>query len=230
MANILLVEDDKSLNRGIKFKLTREGFNVFSAESLKEAREIFKKEKLELIILDINLPDGCGFDFCSEVRAKSDVLILFLTACDQEVDIVTGLDMGADDYITKPFSLMVLISRINALLRRNLKGNSSENIICGSLIFNKSDMNLSKDKDNISLTKTELKLIKCFMENPQQILTKEQLLEALWDVDGDFVNENAVAVNIKRLRDKIEDNPSEPKYIKTVRGIGYIWTEGCVIR
>lgn len=230
MSNILLVEDDKSLNRGIKFKLTREGFNVFSAESLKEAREIFKKEKLGLIILDINLPDGCGFDFCNEVRAISDVLILFLTACDQEVDIVTGLDMGADDYITKPFSLMVLISRINALLRRNLKVNSSENIICGSLIFNKSDMNLSKDKDNISLTKTELKLIKCFMENPQQILTKEQLLEALWDVDGDFVNENAVAVNIKRLRDKIEDNPSEPKYIKTVRGIGYIWTEGCVIR
>lgn len=228
MANILLVEDNKSLNRGIKFKLTKESFNVFSSETLKEAREIFNKENLDLIILDVDLPDGCGLDFCGEVRETSDVLILFLTACDQEVDIVTGLDMGADEYITKPFSLMVLLSKINALLRRNLKSKNSESISCCNIIFNKNDMKLSKNKENISLTKTEIKLIKYFMENAQQILTKEQLLEALWDVDGDFVNDNAVAVNIKRLRGKIEDNPSAPKYIKTVRGVGYIWSERCV--
>lgn len=228
MANILLVEDNKSLNRGIKFKLTKEGFNVFSAETLKEARDIFKNDSVDLIILDIDLPDGSGFDFCGEVRESSNVLILFLTACDEEVDIVTGLDMGADEYITKPFSLMILMSRINALLRRNLKPVNSECTVCCSLVFSKNEMKLCKNKENISLTKTELKLIKYFMENTQQILTKEQILEVLWDVDGDFVNENAVAVNIKRLRDKIEDNPSEPKYIKTVRGAGYIWSERCV--
>jgi DNA-binding response OmpR family regulator len=230
MANILLVEDNKSLNRGINFKLTKEGFNVFSAETLKDARETFNSEQLDLIILDIDLPDGCGLDFCGEVREKSNVYIIFLTACDQEVDMVTGLDMGADDYISKPFSLMVLVSRINALLRRNLKQKNNECIVCSSIIFNKDEMKLYKNKEDIPLTKTELKLIKFLMENSQQILTKEQLLEALWDTDGNFVNENAVAVNIKRLRDKIEDNPSEPKYIKTVRGIGYIWSERCVIK
>lgn len=227
MKNILLVEDDESLNRGISFKLNKEGMNVFTAKNLKEGREIFSSTSLDLIILDIGLPDGNGFEFCSEIRKQSEVLIIFLTACDEEVDIVTGLDMGADDYITKPFSFMVLMSKINALLRRNSSSNSSK-IVSGSITFYPEEMKLLKDEKQIDLSKTELRLLKYLMINSGQIIKKEQLLNELWDLDGDFVDSNTIAVNIRRLREKIEVNPSKPKYIKTVRGIGYIWSEGCV--
>lgn len=227
MKNILLVEDDESLNRGISFKLNKEGMKVFTAKNLKEGREIFNNTSLDLIILDIGLPDGNGFEFCSEIRKQSGVLIIFLTACDEEVDIVTGLDMGADDYITKPFSFMVLMSKINALLRRN-SSSSSPKIVSGSIAFYPEEMKVLKDEKQIDLSKTELRLLKYLMLNSGQIIKKEQLLNELWDLDGDFVDSNTIAVNIRRLREKIEVNPSKPKYIKTVRGIGYIWYEGCV--
>lgn len=227
MKNILLVEDDESLNRGISFKLNKEGMKVFTAKNLKEGREIFNNTSLDLIILDIGLPDGNGFEFCSEIRKQSGVLIIFLTACDEEVDIVTGLDMGADDYITKPFSFMVLMSKINALLRRN-SSSSSPKIVSGSIAFYPEEMKVLKDEKQIDLSKTELRLLKYLMLNSGQIIKKEQLLNELWDLDGDFVDSNTIAVNIRRLREKIEVNPSKPKYIKTVRGIGYIWSEGCV--
>ncbi|WPC44142.1 response regulator transcription factor [Clostridium sp. JS66] len=227
MKNILLVEDDESLNRGISFKLNKEGMKVFAAKNLEEGREIFNNTSLDLIILDIGLPDGNGFEFCSEIRKQSGVLIIFLTACDEEVDIVTGLDMGADDYITKPFSFMVLMSRINALLRRNISSSSSK-IVSGNIAFYPEEMKVLKDEKQIDLSKTELRLLKYLMINSGQIIKKEQLLNELWDLDGDFVDSNTIAVNIRRLREKIEINPSKPKYIKTVRGIGYIWSEGCV--
>lgn len=227
MKNILLVEDDESLNRGISFKLNKEGMKFFTAKNLKEGREIFSSTSLDLIILDIGLPDGNGFELCSEIRKQSGVLIIFLTACDEEVDIVTGLDMGADDYITKPFSFMVLMSKINALLRRNSSSSSSK-IISGNIAFYPEEMKVLKDEKQIDLSKTELRLLKYLMINSGQIIKKEQLLNELWDLDGDFVDSNTIAVNIRRLREKIEVNPSKPKFIKTVRGIGYIWSEGCV--
>ncbi len=226
MRNILLVEDDESLNRGISFKLKREGYNVFSSKTIKDAKDILNKEYINLLLLDVGLPDGSGFDLCSDIRKSSDVIIIFLTACDEEVDIVTGLDLGADDYITKPFSLMVLISKIKALLRRNSMISSNE-IISPNLALNLEKMTLSKQNSEIFLTKTEFKLMKYLMSNSLQIITKEQLLTELWDIEGNFIDRNTVAVNIRRLREKVEEVPSEPKYIKTVRGIGYVFTERC---
>ncbi|OMH21223.1 transcriptional regulator [Clostridium pasteurianum] len=226
--NILLVEDDKSLNRGISFKLSKEGYKVFSAKTVEEAWKIFNNNNVDLILLDVGLPDGDGFDFCSEVRKKSNVLIIFLTACDQETDIVTGLDLGADDYIVKPFSLMVLMSKINALLRRNSSEEYGERLSSGDIVFSVKDMKVFKNHKELVLSKTELKLLKYLMDNAKQIITKEQLLSQLWDVEGNFVDQNTIAVNIRRLREKIEDMPSQPKYIKNIRGIGYMWIEGCV--
>ncbi len=228
MENILLVEDDESLNRGISFKLDKEGMNVFSAKNLKEAREIFNREPVDLVILDVGLPDGNGFEFCSEIRKYSEVLIIFLTACDEEVDIVTALDMGADDYITKPFSFMILMSKINAFLRRNTKNKFSEKLVSGNIIFYPEEMKVLKDEKEVILSKTELKLLKYLMINGGQIIKREQLLNELWDLDGEFVGSNTVAVNIRRLREKIEIDPSNPKYIKVVRGIGYVWSERCI--
>ena len=215
---ILLLEDDESLNWGISFKLKKEGYNVLSSATVRDALEMFNNNKVDLIISDVGLEDGSGFDFCEEIRKKSDVFIIFLTALDQEVDIVTGYDLGADDYITKPFSLMVLISKVNALMRRIEKKTNTERIVSGDIIFNLDEMKVSKN---------ELKLLKHLMNNPRQIISKEQFLQAIWDVDSQFVDENTIAVNIRRLREKIEDNPSNPEYIKNVRGIGYIWSVEC---
>lgn len=228
MKSILLVEDEESLNRGISFKLEKEGMLVFSAKSLMEARKIFNSTSIDLVILDIGLPDGSGLDFCREIRKLSDVFIIFLTACDEEVDIVTGLDMGADDYITKPFSFMILMSKVNAFLRRSSESKSPEKIISGDIGFCPQEMSVLKKGKEIILSKKELQLLKYLMVNGGQIIKREQLLNELWDLDGDFVDSNTVAVNIRRLREKIEEDPSTPKYIKTVRGIGYVWAERCV--
>jgi two-component system response regulator VicR len=227
LANILLIEDDESLNRGISFKMEKEGFNVFSADCFEKGRTIFDNERIDLIILDVGLPDGNGFQFCKEVRKVSDVLIIFLTACVGEVDIVTGYDLGADDYITKPFSLAVLISKVNAVLRRKVNNNEAEKIQCGDIIYHPKIMKIFKYGEEIFLSKTEFKLFKYFIDNAQQVITKEQFFSELWDIEGDFLDESTLPVNIRRLREKIEDNPSNPKYIKTIRGIGYIWTERC---
>jgi DNA-binding response OmpR family regulator len=227
MKSILLVEDEESLNRGISFKLEKEGMLVFSAKSLMEARKIFNSMSIDLVILDIGLPDGSGLDFCREIRKNSDVFIIFLTACDEEVDIVTGLDMGADDYITKPFSFMVLMSKVNAFLRRSSENKSPEKIISGDISFCPQEMKVLKKGKEIILSKKELQLLKYLMVNGGQIIKREQLLNELWDLDGDFVDSNTVAVNIRRLREKIEEDPSNPKHIRTVRGIGYVWAERC---
>lgn len=148
-ASILLIEDDESLNRGITFKLEKEGFDVFSGKSVKEGKKIFDNEKINLIILDVGLPDGDGFRLCKEIRKTSDVLIIFLTACVQEVDIVTGYDLGADDYITKPFSLMVLISKINAVLRRRLIHSEGEKVKCKDIIYDPKTMKIHKNSMEI---------------------------------------------------------------------------------
>lgn len=226
--NILLIEDDESLNRGITFKLKKEGYNVFSATCLKEGRDIFNEQNIDLIILDIGLPDGDGFEFCKETRETSDVLIIFLTACDEEIDIVTGYDLGADDYVIKPFSLMVLMSKINAVIRRNSGKKEYESIVSKEITYYPNTMKVFKNEKELSLTKTEFKLFKYFITNPQHIITKEQFLNKLWDIEGNFIDDNTIAVNMRRLREKIEDDPSTPTYIQNVRGIGYMWSERCI--
>ncbi len=230
--NILLVEDDESLNRGISFKLRKEGYQVYPAFSLGQAREIFNAGGIDLIILDAGLPDGSGFDFCSEIRAYSRVYILFLTACDRETDIVTGYDTGGDDYITKPFSLAVLMSKIGAFARRNAdKANNPASdqtaLVSGNIILYPSEMKLLKSGQQIDITRNEFKLLRLLLENAQQVLTRERILSVLWDIDGNFVDDNTIAVNIRRLREKIEADPSNPVYIGNVRGMGYKWQEGC---
>ena len=223
---ILLVEDDASLCRGISFKLKKEGYEVLTSPTVKDAIVIFENNKIDLVISDITLEDGDGYELCQKIRQNSDVLFIFLTALDQEVDMVTGYDLGADDYITKPFSLMVLISKVNALMRRTSLREESKRIIrCRNLSFYPEEMKLLINNEEVILSKNEYKLLNRLIKNSGQIVTKGQLLEALWDKDGAFVDENTVAVNIRRLREKIEDIPSEPVFIKNIRGIGYRWNE-----
>ena len=223
---ILIIEDDITLNKGIMLTLRQNDINIKQAFTLEDSRNILKKEKIDLIILDVNLPDGNGFDFCKEIRGKSTIPIIFLTACDMELDIVTGLELGADDYITKPFSLMVLRARVMVALRRLENKNSNNKITIDNLILDFDKMEFTKDNNKINLSKTEQKLLKMLITNKGRVLTREQLIDNVWDNDSEFVEENALTVNIKRLREKIEDNKSKPKYIKTVYGIGYIFSEG----
>lgn len=228
MQKILLVEDDLSLSRGVSFKLKKEGYEVFTAAKVSEALEIFNNNKIDLVISDVGLEEGDGFELCQEIRKKSNVLLIFLTALDQEVDMVTGYDLGADDYITKPFSLMVLISKVNALMRRvSNETTNKRGIQCKHLKFYADEMKLINNEEEIILSKNEYKLLNCLINNPLQVVTKEQLLESLWDKDGIFVDENTVAVNIRRLREKIEPIPSDPMFIKNIRGVGYRWNEEC---
>lgn len=223
---ILLVEDEASLNRGISLKLSKEGYKVHSADCIREARRIFREQNVSLIICDIGLPDGSGLDFCAEIRRESSVLFLFLTALDTEIDMVSGYEAGADDYITKPFSLMVLISKVNAIMKR-CPAEQKRTLVSGDITLYLLENRAQKNGTYLSLTANEQKLLSYFMQNPLHILSKNQLLEALWDTGGNFVDENTVAVNIRRLREKIEDDPSSPSYIKNVRGLGYIWERSC---
>lgn len=223
---ILIIEDDITLNKGIMLTLRQNDINIKQAFTLEDSRNILKKEKIDLIILDVNLPDGNGFDFCKEIREKSTIPIIFLTACDMELDIVTGLELGADDYITKPFSLIVLRARVMVALRRLENKNSNNKITIDNLILDFDKMEFTKDNNKINLSKTEQKLLKMLITNKGRVLTREQLIDNVWDNDSEFVEENALTVNIKRLREKIEDNKSKSKYIKTVYGIGYIFSEG----
>lgn len=235
MGKILLLEDDKSLNRGISFKLKKEGFEVETAFCIGEAKNIFDNNKIDLIITDIGLPDGSGFDFCEEIRKISNVYIIMLTALDEEFNAVMGYEIGADDYVTKPFSLAILVSKVKAFMKRagnNEKEKTSENILISEDIeFDYGDYTLilnREDTEKVQLTKTEGKLLKLLMENAMNIIQKEQILDILWDMDGNFVDDNTVAVYMRRLRKKVEKDPSEPIFIKNIRGIGYKWNAGCV--
>lgn len=226
MGHILLVEDDESLNRGISFKLKKEGHKVFSCSGEKEAKRAFKSETFDLVICDIGLEDGNGIDFCKEIRGISNISFIFLTALDQEIDIVMGYEAGADDYITKPFSLAVLISKVNAVFRR-MDQHTADKLESQGVCFLKGEMKILVEGEEKALSKNEIRLLSMLMEHPKQILSKVQLLEALWDQDGEFVDDNTVAVNIRRLREKIEPEPSKPIYIKNVRGLGYLWDKEC---
>ena len=227
MLKILLLEDDKSLNRGISLKLQKEGYEVLSAFGVTEAEEVFRTNQIDLIISDITMNDGNGLDFAREVRKKSDVHILFLTALDQEVDIVNGYDVGADDYITKPFSLMVLISKVNAIMRRiESRQNGSEEtgeLYAEDICMQSVQMKVYKGGEELNLSKKEIQLLHYFLEHPGQIIAKEQILEAVWGLDGQFVDDNTVPVTISRLKKRLSSK-EEGEYIKNVRGLGYLWT------
>ncbi|MDE6432777.1 MAG: response regulator transcription factor [Lachnospiraceae bacterium] len=226
MNQILLLEDEENLNRGISLKLEKEGYRVFSAYGTREGMELFRSNAIDLIICDITLEDGNGLDFCREIRKISEVHFIFLTALDQEMDVVMGYEAGADDYMVKPFSLAVLISKVNAIFKR-MSGSAEEKIVSGDVVYLKNEMKVLVRGEETSLTKNELRLLFILMEHPKQILSKNQLLEQMFDINGEFVDENTIAVNIRRLREKIEDNPSDPVYIRNVRGIGYLWDKEC---
>lgn len=224
MNNILLVEDDSILAYSVEYTLKGEGFNVKCADSVKKARDSFKENNFDLIILDVMLPDGNGYDFCKEIRNTSEIPIIFLTACDEEANVVIGLDIGGDDYITKPFRIKELISRIRAILRRNRTiSKDLDLLISGDIKIQTLQGKVEKNDKEIVLTALEYRLLLIFIKHPKQILSRNIILEELWDADGEFVDDNTLSVYIRRLREKIEDNAGEPKYIITHRGMGYRW-------
>ena len=220
MSTILIIEDDKLLNEGISFALKNEGYSVLSSHNNRDAKKMLN-DKVDLILLDINLPDGDGIDICKYIRKEMSTPIIFLTAKDTEEDIVKGFKAGGDDYITKPFSLPILKERIKAVLKRGTAQGNIYNF--KELKFDFDKLSLTKNDLEIPITKIEVKLLELFIENKGKVLTRTQILEKIWDIDGDFIDENTVSVNISRLRTKIEDDPSNPIFIKTVFGIGYIW-------
>ncbi|MGN1358385.1 MAG: response regulator transcription factor [Bacilli bacterium] len=222
MKKILIIEDDDVIGTGLKYYLDAEDFEVYLAKTAKESLSIISNiNDLNIILLDINLPDMSGFDLFKKIKEIKNIPIIFLTANDLEISIVRGLDMGADDYITKPFKARELISRINAVLRRN--GNSNrENIInIGNVSIDINQAKVMKNNEVIFLTALEYKILLLLVLNPNIIFTREKILADIWDVSEEYVNDNTLTVYIKRIREKIEDDPSNPKIIKTIRGIGY---------
>lgn len=223
MYSILLVEDDKMLNQGIAFNFQMDGFEVFSVFTLSEAGEVLKKEMVDLILLDVNLPDGTGFDFCKSIKNKYSTPIIFLTACDMDIDIITGLRIGADDYITKPFNVNILRERVLTVLRRCGKSEDKSNILeLGEFRFDFDKMSVQKNGENIVLAPTEYKILRKLVLANGEILTRQALLEEIWEND-EYIEEHALTVNINRLRNKIENKNPKSNYIKTVYGIGYAW-------
>lgn len=222
---ILLVEDDITLAMGIEYSLENEGFEVKHAEDINSAKEFISSFDFDMVLLDVTLPDGNGFTLCKEIRKNSDIPIIFLTACDEEVNIVMGLDMGADDYLTKPIRVRELVARINAVCRRKGISKEKENtdeIICKDLKVYPLKYEVYKGNEKLQLTSGEYKLMLMLIENTGNVLTRKQLLEKLWDIEGDFIEEKTLNVYIKRLREKLGEC-SENSYIETVRGIGYKW-------
>ena len=226
MKNILMVEDDSTIAFAVKYAVEQEGFNLDIAENLENARKIVNSKEYDLILLDVMLPDGNGYEFLKQLREHDeDTPVIFLTACDEEVNIVMGLDIGADDYITKPFRVRELISRINAILRRKGKSQDSNKKILKfkNISIHTLEARVFKNNEEIFLTSAEYKLLLILIQNKNVVLTRAQILEKLWDVTYDFINDNTLSVYIKRLREKIEDDSSKPQYILTVRGLGYKW-------
>lgn len=225
MKNIAIIEDDKGLNQGIALALKNESYHFSQYYSLEEAKKDRLDRGTDLIILDINLPDGNGFDYLRELRKHSDVPVIILTANDLETDEVMGLELGADDYITKPFSLMVLRARIEKVLRRERTSPNSVYRI-DELVFDFDRMYFQKDGQEIVLSKTEQKLLRMLVENRGITLSRAKLVDTIWTDGTEYVDENALSVAIKRLRGKIEGTNTKSKYIQTVYGIGYVWREG----
>ncbi|BAK98009.1 OmpR family two-component response regulator [Oscillibacter valericigenes Sjm18-20] len=224
MKRILLVEDDLSLIKGLSFAVKKQEYDLDIARTSCEASAIWSDGKYDLVVLDVSLPDGSGFDICKKIRQTSKVPIIFLTAADEETNIIMGLDIGGDDYITKPFKLAVFMSRINALLRRSNNFMQTDLELCSNGIrIQLLKGEVCKKDERLELTAGEYKLLRLFMENPDMVLSSEQILSRLWDCSENYVDNNTLTVYIRRLRTKIEDDPSTPKRIITVRRMGYKW-------
>lgn len=224
MSRILLVEDDEHLVFGMEYTLTNEGYTTVVAGSVAEATTAFKENAIDLILLDVNLPDGSGYDLCREIRKSSQVPIIFLTALDEEANVVVGLDLGADDYMTKPIRTKELLSRMKAVLRRNQKTKDEVNRwITGDIEVRVLEGTVLKGNQEILLTALEYRLLLMLITHPRQICSRSSLLHSLWDASGEFIDDNTLSVHIRRLREKIEDVPAVPKYITTIRGVGYKW-------
>lgn len=222
MEHILLVEDDRAIVMGLTYSLEQEGYQVTVKEDCPSALKVLEEQTFDLCLLDLTLPGGSGYDVCRRVKELGDTPVIFLTAMDDEVNVVMGLDMGADDYITKPFRVRELLSRIRSVLRRARRGGENlHQLTIGSLTVNTQEARVWKRGEEAFLTALEYRLLLTFLNHPGQVLTRSQLLEGIWDVAGDFVNDNTLTVYIKRLREKLEDNPQAPQIIKTVRGVGY---------
>lgn len=219
---LFVLEDDAAIGMGLSYSLKNEGYDVTVAKNVKSAYEILNKETFSLYILDLTLPDGSGYDVCREIKKSGDFPVIFLTAYNDEVNVVMGLELGADDYISKPFRVKELLARIKSVLRRYSKDSPDGIVSVGSIKVNTNEAKIYKNGAEIILTAMEYKLLLIFINNRGKVLSRQRLLEDIWDVAGDFVNDNTLTVYIKRLRDKIEEDPAKPQIIKTVRGLGYI--------
>ncbi len=223
---LFLLEDDNAIATGLCYSLENEGYEVVLSQNVKTALDIINKENFDLYILDLTLPDGSGYDVCKEIKKLGDLPVIFLTAYDDEVNVVMGFEFGADDYITKPFRLKELLVRIKSVLKRYSKDSVDGIIRYKNLIINTNEAKVLKDSKEVILTSMEYKLLLILLNNRGQVLSRTKLLENIWDVEGDFVEDNTLTVYIKRLRDKIEEEPNKPTVIKTVRGLGYMIDNG----
>lgn len=218
MKKILLVEDNETIVMGLSYSLEQEGFEIVSSKTRKDAEKILESETINLVLLDVTLPDGNGFDICKYVKQKLDIPVIFLTAQDEETSVVVGLDLGADDYVIKPFRTRELISRINSVLRRYGKKEDTTNIVqYKNIKIDTNSAKVYKDEKEIIFTSLEYKILLMLFTNQNKLITREQLLEKIWDIAGNFVNDNTLTVYIKRIREKLQDET----IIKTVRGLGY---------
>lgn len=221
MKRILVVEDDVMLNSGLSYNLELDNYRAVPVYNAASAIESIRVETFDLIVLDVNLPDGNGFDLCKKIKELRDIPIVFLSACDMESDVMVGFELGADDYITKPFNINIFLKKVAAILKRCEKQSDSNIYLNGDLIIDFDKFTAMSGGYQIILTPTQYKLLKLFVTNPNIVLTRQVLLEKLWDCDANFVDEHALTVNINRLRSKIENE--DRKYIKTVYGMGYMW-------
>lgn len=220
--NIFLLEDDEAIGIGLTYSLENEGYSVTLAKTVSEGIKTISEKDFSLYILDLTLPDGNGYDVCKRIKEKGDLPVIFLTAYDDEVNVVMGFDLGADDYITKPFRVKELLLRIKSVLRRYNKDFTDGILKYKDLTVNTNEAKVYKGGKEVILTAMEYRLLLILLNNRGNVLSRNRILENIWDVDGDFVEDNTLTVYIKRLRDKIEEDPANPEYIKTVRGLGYI--------
>lgn len=220
--DIFLLEDDEAIGIGLTYSLENEGYNVTLAKSVKEAEKIIDENKFSLYILDLTLPDGSGYDVCKKIKEKGDFPVIFLTAYDDEVNVIMGFELGADDYISKPFRVKELMLRIKSVMRRYSNETSDGIIKINNLKINTNEAKVYKNNEEIVLIAMEYRLLLILLSNRGKVLSRTALLENIWDVAGDFVEDNTLTVYIKRLRDKIEEDPTKPEFIKTVRGLGYV--------
>lgn len=218
---IFVLEDDDAIGIGLRYSLENEGYSVTVAKTVKNAVDVINTSDFSLYILDLTLPDGNGYNVCKLIKSRGDFPVIFVTAYDDEINVVAGFEFGADDYISKPFRVREFLARVKSVLRRYSKDNTGGIIQLGNVTINTNEAKVYKDGNDVVLTAMEYRLFLTLLNNRGNVLTRNKLLEGLWDVEGDFVNDNTLTVYIKRLRDKIEDDPGKPEIIKTVRGLGY---------